>query len=455
MFLVVCEGAIRKWIVPEQQATVYFVKDVLLITGYILFFNSLRINHSIHLRVMFGLKILLICSVSYFVVEIINPNSPSIVLSLLGLKNYLLYPLLAFIVPYMFESAKDVEHKLKRYTIIMIPFAALGIIQFAFGPEHWINGYLDHDSENLRVGDVFGTSDVVKARTTGTFSYISGYATFLTVMFYLAAGLVASQKWRVWGNQWSFALLGISIAAMFTTGSRGPIFGVILFSPFVLYVWAAGGIMSMRSFVQLGLCAIIVSIAVALAVPDAIEAYQYRVDHADGPLERLIWGITETYDAMVGAPALGTGMASTNAAAITIMETADFWWLNDVGVEGEMARVVLETGTIGFILVFAARIWLLLSAIWLGTRFRTPLYVSLSGTIAGFFAQDLTGMVINNATAGIYYWFAAGLLFAMYRTETQEAPARLDYPGRVSSGIPTNLANAQRAVPVRYEKRGS
>jgi hypothetical protein len=129
--------------------------------------------------------------------------------------------------------------------------------------------------------------------------------------------------------------------------------------------------------------------------------------------------------------------------------------LNGVGVEGETARVLLETGTVGFVLVFAARIWLLLSAIRLVTKFRTPLYVSLSGTIAGFFAQDLTGMVINNPTGGIYYWFAAGLLFAMYRAETQEALARVDYPGRISSGIPINLANPQRPLPVHSESRAS
>src|SRR5215467_65831 len=354
MFLVVCEGAIRKWISPGQQATVYFIKDFLLIIAYMLFFSSRAIDHSNHLRVMTGLKILLICSAIYFGIEVLNPDSPSVVLSLVGLKNYLLYPLLVFIVPYVFKSAKDVEQKLKRYVIIMVPFAALGIIQFAFGPDHWINGYVDHDSENLSLGAVFGTADTVKARTTGTFSYITGYSTFLTVMLYLAAGLAASRKWRVSGNQWPFALLVISIGAMFTTGSRGPIFGAVLFLPVVLYVWAAGGIMSTRSVVQLGLSAIIVSMAVAIAVPDAIEAYQYRAGHSDDPVERIIGGITENYDAMLGAPALGTGMASTNAAAVAIMGTTDFWWLNGVGVEGETARVLLETGAVGFVLVFAA-----------------------------------------------------------------------------------------------------
>jgi hypothetical protein len=34
-------------------------------------------------------------------------------------------------------------------------------------------------------------------------------------------------------------------------------------------------------------------------------------------------------------------------------------------------------------------------------------------------------IVINNPTGGIYYWSAAGLLFAMYRLEWQKATAPL------------------------------
>ena len=103
------------------------------------------------------------------------------------------------------------------------------------------------------------------------------------------------------------------------------------------------------------------------------------------------------------------------------MHTADFWWLNGNLFEVEMARVLQETGIIGFILVYAARVWLLIKAVRLGTRFRNPLYVALSGAIACLFLQDvILGFVVNNATVGIYHWFAGGLLFAMYRLEVAE-----------------------------------
>ena len=141
MFLVVCEGAVRKWVAPGLQAQVYLVKDALLVLAYIGFLSS-RIPTGIHLKAMAGLGTLLMVSLCYLGLQVLNPHSPSILLSIIGFKNYLLYAPLAFVVPYMFSSSKDLEHKLKKYAIIMIPFAALGLAQFAVGPDHWLNNYV-------------------------------------------------------------------------------------------------------------------------------------------------------------------------------------------------------------------------------------------------------------------------------------------------------------------------
>jgi hypothetical protein len=421
MFLVVCEGAIRKWGFPDLQEQIYLVKDGLLIVAYIGFLSS-GLRSGVHLRVMGGLKVLMILSVVYFGLEILNPNAPSLILSVVGFKNYLLYAPLAFIVPYMFSSSDDLERKLRLYAFIMIPFAGLGLVQFTFGPDHWINGYLSHDSESLRDAVVFGFSETQRARTSGTFSYIGGYTAFLIVMFYLGAALAASKTWKISESRWPLMLLAVSAAAMFTTGSRGPIYVVTITTPLLLYVWSSSKLMSVRSVVSMGLACVIIYFGVVSVAGDAIQAYEYRSQNSDDPIERLLSPFTEPYAAIQVSPLFGSGLASTNAAALTIMGTADTWWLNDY-FEVETARVVQETGVLGFIVVYAARVWLLISAITLGMRFRTPLYVAISGGLAGLFAQDLAFFVINNATGGIYHWFAAGLLFAMYRLECAEQSA--------------------------------
>jgi hypothetical protein len=420
MFLVVCEGALRKWVSPGLQAQIYLVKDLMLIAAYLAFLGS-SLRSDVHLKVMGGLRALLILSLFYFAFQLFNPNSPSILLSVIGFKNYLLYAPLAFVVPYMFSSSKDLEQKLRIYAIIMIPFAALGLVQFAFGPDHWINSYLSHDPENARVMALFGAEE--KARTTGTFSYLGGYTAFLTVMLYLGLGLAASKNWRISGNLWPWTLVVITIAAMFTTGSRGPIYASVITAPVVLYIWASRGLMSSGKLLKISFACIFIAIIVTFIATEAIEAYDYRARHADNPIDRVLSPLTELYSAVGESPIIGSGMASAHASAATIMGTNDYWWLDGKFFEIETARVLQETGVIGFILVYAARIWLLVKAISLGLRLRTPLYVAMAGVIAGLFAQDLALFVVNNPTAGIYYWFAAGLLFAMYRIESQEKSA--------------------------------
>jgi hypothetical protein len=424
MFLVVCEGAVRKWVFPEFQAQIYLVKDAMLVLAYIGFLSS-RLPTGIHLKAMAGLTLLLILTSLYLGLQVFNPNSPSILVSIIGFKNYLLYTPLVFVVPYMFSSSKDLEDKLRKYAIIMIPFAALGLVQFASSPDHWINSYVSHDPESERVIAMFGRDDE-KARTTGTFSYLGGYTVFLTVMLYVGIGLAASKKWRISGNLWPWALIVITIAAMFTTGSRSPFYGSVISAPLVLYIWSSRGVISSGNFLKIGLAGMFISIIVAFIATGAIEAFDYRAQHADNPIDRLLSPLIETFGAVVETPIIGAGVGSTHASASTIMGTKDYWWLQGIFFENESARVWQETGVIGFILVYVARIWLLVKAISLALRFRTPLYAAMAGVIAGFFAQYLAALnVINNPTAGIYYWFVGGLLFAMYRLELQEATASL------------------------------
>src|SRR4051794_32745032 len=57
MFLVVLEGAARKWIFPGFQAQIFFVKDLILLVAYGGFLASSP-HSGAHLRVIGGLKII-------------------------------------------------------------------------------------------------------------------------------------------------------------------------------------------------------------------------------------------------------------------------------------------------------------------------------------------------------------------------------------------------------------
>jgi hypothetical protein len=446
MFLVVYEGALRKWVFPGFQAEVFFVKDLILVIAYVIFLGS-RNPPGAHLKIMAPLKVLILLSVVYFLFELVNPNSPSILVSISGLKSYLLYVPIAFLVPYMFTSSEDLERKLRKYAFLMIPCVALGLVQFALPPTHWLNGYLSHESEALEMGAVFG-SGIEKVRSIGTFSYIGGYTAFLTVMFYLVAGLVAKSRWKVSGNAWLLPYLVVTVAAMFTTGSRGPIWWLIATWPLALFIWGNAGLLSMGNVVRMVLAAAVIWVLAQLLAADAFDAYASRAGQATDTITRVFAPLNEAWGALLVSGPIGTGMGSASGGALSIMGTGEFWWLNGNSFEVETARVVEETGIVGFILVYAMRVWLLIKAISLSGRFRNPLYIGLSGVIACLFLQNVAlGFVVNNATVGIYHWFAAGLLFAMYRLEVTESVQTRERPvrsyGRVTAYNKMNAMNHQ------------
>jgi len=422
MFLVVFEGALRKWVFPGFQAEIYFVKDALLLSAYFGFLLS-RVPSDKYNTAVLGLRKWVLVALFYFAVQVVNPNSPSMLLSLLGLKNYMLYMPLAFVVPHLFASKNDLEEKLRRYAILMIPFAALGIIQFMFPPDHWLNAYLSYDDENIAQASLFGTAEHLRARAIGTFSYIGGFVTFLTVMLYLAVALIAAGKWKFKGNYLIFALVGATVGAMLTTGSRTPFYGLMITAPLLFGIWKVRGLIStLQVFRLIGLSAVLMLILQFIS-PEAIDAYRARAEGADDTITRIVSPFAEPYGAFQTSPILGLGIGSAQNSAATVMQSVSYWWLGGNLYEVETARVLQETGIIGLILVYGCRIWLLARAIGLAMQFRTPLYIALSTVIAGFFLQYLYLFVINNPTAGIYYWFCAGVLFAMCRLESKALAA--------------------------------
>ena len=104
-----------------------------------------------------------------------------------------------------------------------IPVAVLGFVQIAAGPDSSLNTYVSHSEDAQAVGVRFGSAyDLV--RTSGTFSFISGYTVFLSFVALLAIGYNMAQGWRLKSNIVPLLALTLVVGAMFTTGSRAPVY---------------------------------------------------------------------------------------------------------------------------------------------------------------------------------------------------------------------------------------
>ncbi|MCX6840488.1 MAG: hypothetical protein NTX35_22115 [Verrucomicrobia bacterium] len=190
------EGAIRKWLLPGGQEMVYFLKDIFLVGAYLKFFmapdpelRAYRLNVPTSLICVLGATLL---------PAVLNPNIGSMMLALYGLKIYLFYIPLLFIMPFLFRTEREMNQQMTWYALIAIPICLLGAAQFAAGSGSPLNVYAQSSAEGIS-GFGFGE----KVRITGTFSYITGHMTFIVFFTALSFALLAQSQTR-----WKWLLMG-------------------------------------------------------------------------------------------------------------------------------------------------------------------------------------------------------------------------------------------------------
>src|SRR6202035_2341561 len=230
MVLVVLEGAIRKWVVPGRQALAYFAKDVFFLGAYLGYLRSPARLRFPPARLP-ALSVTLGASAILGLLEIFNPELPNVLVGILGVKSYFFYVPLLFVLPATFRSDVELGRFLRRYALLSIPVGLLALAQFFSPSSSALNTYARASDEGYVT--TFGSSNFV--RVTGTFSYISGYASYLFATAILILAILGTIGWRFKRNLWIYLALGMTLLGMLMTGSRGPVFTLILLFP--LYWW--------------------------------------------------------------------------------------------------------------------------------------------------------------------------------------------------------------------------
>jgi hypothetical protein len=419
--LVVFEGALRKWVFPWAQAQIYLVKDAILLAVYLGFILDSR-RTILAARGIGAIKAILVVSFLFGALEVFNPNSPSVLVGLMGLKAYFLYAPVAFILPYAFKSREHLFPLIKRYIVMAIPVAALGFLQIMAGPQSSLNTYVSHSEDAPALLARFGNEDLV--RTAGTFSYVSGYTAFLGFIGFLAIGYNMAQGWRLKNNMKPLLALTLVVGAMFTTGSRAPVYTLLAASPVILWLAATNRVLPGRTAMRfIFLVPIMALIAVSVS-PEAFQAFMERAAEADSTSMRIFSPIDQTMGALSNAPALGIGIGTTHPSALTIMGAELPWWISDdLLTEEEMARVTVELGLVGLLVTYLVRLLVAVFAVRCATSFKDPAYRALGIALAVHLAVGIITPIILNATAGLYYWGSLGVLLAMQRLE-QSANSR-------------------------------
>lgn len=435
MLLLVFEGAVRKWLLPGAQDLVYFAKDALFLGAYLGFFRSRARGFLPPAPLLYGG---LGFAVAVGLFEIFNPRLPNVLVGVLGFKAYFLYVPLLFVVPSVFPDDAALVLFLRRYVLIIFPVVLLSIAQFFSPAGSILNTYAQ--PTDITSITKFGSSDFV--RTTGTFSYISGYTSYLLTIILLLLMILTATRWRLRGNAVVFAALGTTLLGVMMSGSRGPIFLLALVFPLYWWLGVAREKQSGRTLVRLLFGLSLLVAALTSAGNRAVTAFSQRATSTSvDVVDRLTLPFSSPFHMLPYAGLFGYGIGATHQAASALTGGLGNPWLGTVVPEAESGRVMLELGPFGFFFVYLARLALLLFGLHQVFRLRTLFHRAVMISALLCFLMQIPGGVIFDVTAGVYYWFLAGLAFLVVRLDRQAAAVR--------SPLPATLRPATVPVLVR------
>ena len=337
-WLWIFEGALRKWVVPQLSAPLLIVRDPVVIGAYIL-----ALKAGIFPKDIFTKSIICLAFLSLLgglATVIISDNDLTVAIVIFGLRANFLHLPLIFLIPKVF-SLDDVK-KLGRWVLLLaVPMACLMVYQFSSLPDDFIN-------RGAATGMTQIASAGGKIRPSGTFSFITGAAEYLSlVATFLLYGLFQNKVYPYW----LLIISGISIVlGLAVSGSRsalGLVGGVLICLIAGLLVRPALIGKSYKFLVLIGV--VYFGISFIPFFDQGIEIFSARVETANsaeassgGIVSRFFNGFLNPFSQVDRIPLLGFGLGmGTNVGAVLLTGKAQF-----LLSEGEWGRVIFESGLV-------------------------------------------------------------------------------------------------------------
>src|SRR5438128_7768636 len=218
LFLLIIEGALRKWVIPQFSNPLLLVRDPAVLAIYFLAWRARVFPRNAFISSLATIGILS-WIVSIFVLDPYVPMSRILLVTAYGFRSNFLHLPLIFIFASVFD-ADDVRRIGWWILLGMIPMSLLMALQFHSAPESFINRTVGlGESEQITAGGG-------KIRPPGTFSFISGPIHCLTgAAAFVLYGALRRATYRNW------LLLGAGcgvLLAIVVSGSRSLVMSVLL-----------------------------------------------------------------------------------------------------------------------------------------------------------------------------------------------------------------------------------
>jgi hypothetical protein len=347
------EGLGRKYLPVVPSMFFYFLKDAVLLYGYFRFPRPPLVRRTVRL-LYGGFGVILVAAIGWTAIEMLNPSHQSWTLALIGFRAYWLW----WLAPPVIASFLQHERNKRQAIYVLLTIAAIvsvmAVFQFASPANSELNLYSVVDGEEIHASDMATVASTGRARVASTFTFLSGFADFclLVPALLLSIGLEAREKRVRYG---ALIVTGCAAAVIPMSGSRGSILmgaGILL-----VMAWTSG-----LFFTRIGRRVLIGGVAAAIlavvAFPDAIFGVQSRFEESGETTSRLMETAVILPPVALGYydyPFLGIGTGMQQNARFSLHVDAQY------DVEGEVGRYLVELGPVGYLLVWTAKLGLIVA----------------------------------------------------------------------------------------------
>ncbi|CAN7281528.1 hypothetical protein LJR084_001457 [Variovorax sp. LjRoot84] len=399
--IVIFEGAVRKWVSSASTLPLILLRDLLALAlvVYAMRHGYLR-RHKKITAVMLAWSCLVL---GWGLLQLVGGESSPVVF-VIGLRFWLLYTWFAVAAAAAMNET-DYRAAILAAALVMLLLAPLAVLQHYSPPGARINTQLDGDEESVFVA-VVGV-----VRTTGTFSFTSGYATYLTMVAPLVFGILGARKRNTRQFLFAMAVFVAFVTGALVSGSRT----AAITSGMMLMAYLLGRLLFSKARNKVGAAvAVVVVLAMtalfAYVFRDAIGVTQTRFEQAAQAEDfgervlTVLFGEPWVYDLMSW---LGYGVGfGSNLATYVRTGAADVFAL----AEAEGGRILMEGGLLGVAYIALKYLALavgLLSSLRASIKTNSPYAVLVWLTTAlAVVSWPALGQLTANALLGIMLAYA-------------------------------------------------
>jgi len=423
LIIVIFEGVLRKWVLPQASEQIYFIKDIFLLVAYLKYYLSSEPKYPLKFSIF---NILLILTVAWCVFQAFNPSLGSPIIGFFGLKAYFFYMPLMWILPSLFKTEEELYLFLRNFMLLAIPVSLLAVAQYFSPVSSPINVWAGGQEANATAGGAI--------RVTGTFPYIVGYSSYLTICICILIPMLSLQQPRLW--KWlTYIEALLVVGTSFMTGARGLLtFEILFLIGYASILTLTKLSIATRAAKQLILPIILLSALIPRFFAQAIGTFFVRAGTSEKDsqdfIARAFSAFDEPENAMQfkGFDSYGIGATHQAIPALRKLLRLPNGELPPPA-EGEMGRIVLEIGPLGFSLWYGLRIALIFSSWRVLMQMKSPFLRQLALSVFLLQVILITGQFVFNNTISIYTWFLSGCIFLFPELEYRQS---LSYRYRAS-----------------------